>query len=141
MILQAARADVPWILVERESLARFVADTSEDTVSFDGVHAAGIEIPLPGGLTFRAYVDTKTHMVGMSQGLLVHAGFQTHFETYYSNFHTVDGVRFAFEEVNWASGVRTGMTTVKRVILNPPIKPDEFKPPLGPPGSQPNGRD
>ncbi len=124
MILQAARADVPWILAERESLARVIEPLEKDGVALDG-----LEIPLERGLTLRVYTHPVTHRVVMSQGLLEHAGMNTHFETVYSNYRMVDGVLFGMREENWASGAHTGTTTIERIVLDPPLKSDEFTPP------------
>lgn len=125
MILQAARADVPWILAERESSARMI-----EPVEKDGVNLDGIEIPLEHGLRFRAYVHPVTHRVVMSQGELSHGGMTTHFETMYSDFREVSGLWFGFQEENWASGTHTGTTKIEKIVLDPPLKSDEFRPPL-----------
>jgi hypothetical protein len=124
MILQAARADVPWILAERESVAKAIEPLTQDGVPLDG-----IEIPLEGGLVFRAYLHPVTHRVVMSQGVLERGGMSTHFETMYSDFREVAGVLLGFREENWASGTHTGTTTLRRFVLDPPLKTDEFRPP------------
>lgn len=124
MVLQAARCDVPWILAERESLARFI-----EPLEREGVLLQGLEIPLGDGLVFRAWTDPVTHLVKVSQGALVDGRMATHFETYYSDFRDVNGLKFAFREENFASGTQTGITLVKRVVLNPPLAPAEFTPP------------
>jgi hypothetical protein len=133
MTLQAARAGVPWILAERESVARLVNPQDGSTVA-DVRSSRTIEIPLGEGLTFRAAIDPETFRVSMSEGLIDRGGFKTHFETYYSDFHTVNGLRFAQKEENWASGVQTGITTIRIVLLNPKIQPHEFEPPKTPGG-------
>ena len=133
MVLQAARADVPWILIEHAAEARWLPAQDVDSVACEG-----LEFALPGGLTFRAFVDPRDHRVRMSQGALAHGGMQTHFETFYDDFRAVDGVWFAFRERNWASGTQTGVTSVTRVILNPRLRADEFRPPKG--GAAPKAR-
>jgi hypothetical protein len=136
MALQAARCNVPWILAERESLAHLI-----EPMEKDGVKLPGLEIPLGEGLVFRAWTDPVTHLVVVSQGTLESIGISTHFETHYSDFRDVNGMKFAFHEENFASGVQTGVTMVKRVVLNPPLSPTEFQPP-SPPDSlgKPPGR-
>ena len=124
MVLQAARCDVPWILAERESLARFI-----DPLERDGVLLPGLEIPLGDGLVFRAWTDPVTFLVRVSQGALTDGRMATHFETVYSDFRDVGGLKFAFREENFASGTQTGITLVKRVVLDPPLAPAEFAPP------------
>ncbi len=118
MVLQAARAAVPWILMERA-----VAPTD-----VDGVSAPGVEIPLGDGLALRAWVDPATHRVLLSQGTLDHGGMRTHFETKYGDFHRVNGVWFAYDEENWASGAPTGHTSITRVTLNPELPAGTFAP-------------
>ncbi len=126
MVLQAARAAVPWILMEHEKEARAI-----DATDVDGVRAPGVEIPLGEGLAFRAWIDPATSRVLRSQGTLERGALRTHFETKYSDFHRVNGVWFAFDEENWASGAPTGHTSVTRVTLNPRLARDEFAPPAG----------
>jgi hypothetical protein len=130
MLLQVARADVPWILAERESAARII-----EPLEKDGVQLPGLEIALGEGLVFRAWTHPRTHLVTVSQGTLESAHMSTHFETWYSDFREVNGVKFAFHEENFASGTQTGVTTVKRVLVNPKISPTEFVPPAPPDSS------
>jgi hypothetical protein len=127
MALQAARCDLPWILAERESLARILEPREQD-----GVKLPGLEIPLGEGLVLRAWMDPATHLVTVSQGTLVSGPMATQFETRYSDYREVNGVKFAFHEENFASGTQTGVTTVKRVVVNPPLSPTEFAPPAPP---------
>jgi hypothetical protein len=129
MVLQTARANVPWILAERESIARLIEAPADGSLQLEGKSTIGIEIPLENGLVFRAWINTGTHRVEASQGVIDHANFQTHFETYYSDFREVNGVRFAYHEENWASGVQTGLTTLGKIAFNPRLRPDEFQPP------------
>ena len=53
MVLQAARADLPWILDERRATIRLLAP-------MDGGKLQGLEIPLGEGLTLTVYADTAT---------------------------------------------------------------------------------
>lgn len=129
MMLQAARADLPWILAERESLVRFVDPDTASQVKLDGHPMIGLEIPLGEGLTLRAYLDPASHRVVLSQGILGMGGMAPRFQVVYSDFRAVNGIWFAFKEESSASGMQTGVTTIKRVVVNPPIRPDEFVPP------------
>jgi hypothetical protein len=133
MTLQAARADVPWVLAERESLARVI-----EPQRLDSLQLLGVEVALGDGLLLRAYVDPLTHLVRVSQGVLERGPMHTHFETLYSDFRDVQGVKFAFHEDNRASGMQTGVTTVKRVIIDPALAKGEFAPDLSmPPATAP----
>lgn len=137
MALQAARAGIPWILAERESAARVIEPRAEN-----GVKLPGLEIPLGEGLVLRVWTNPVTHLVEVSEGALRTPGAFATFENYYSDFREVDGVMFPFHEENFASGTQTGVTTVRRVIVNPPLAPGEFRPPVPPDsaGRRPRGR-
>lgn len=128
MLLQAARMNVPWILYERSGMAELT-----DSLTEDGVRCAGVQVPLAEGMVLRAWVHPGSFMIVRSQGLMSHGGMSTHFETSYSDFRDVHGVKFAFREENFASGVQTAVTTLRSVTLNPPLRPDEFAPPGAPP--------
>ncbi len=124
MVLQAARADVPWILHERAAEARRCEPFVHDSLSLPG-----IEIPLGEGLRLRVFVDPASWRVRVSQGLLSHGGMETHFETIYTDWRDVEGIPFAFREENWASGTFTGTTTIRRIVINPRLMNGEFTPP------------
>ncbi|MBK7367989.1 MAG: hypothetical protein IPJ04_08775 [Candidatus Eisenbacteria bacterium] len=128
MVLQAARAGVPWVLYEHAAEATFT-----DSLTQADVRCVGIELLLGEGLVLRAWIDPATHHVVRSQGLLEHGGMRTHFETVYADFRAVDGVTFAFREENFASGRQTGLTTITKVVVNPPLRANEFQPPDGVP--------
>lgn len=128
MVLQAARAGVPWVLYEHADEATFT-----DSLTQEDVRCVGIQLPLGEGLVLRAWIDPATHHVVRSQGLLDHGGMRTHFETVYSDFRAVDGVTFAFREENYASGRQTGLTTITKVVVNPTLRANEFRPPDGTP--------
>jgi hypothetical protein len=127
MLLQAARADVPWFLMENVTDARVI-----DPIERKGAQLLGLEFAMGFGLDFRVYVHPVTHRVVMSQGDLTHAGAYTHFETMYSDFRDVSGILFAFREENWASDVQTGVTTIRRIVANPKLRDGEFLPPALP---------
>jgi len=124
MILQAARAAVPWILMEHAAEARRIEPREHR-----GRQLVGLEIPLGGGMTLRLWIDPSTRRVEVSQGTLAHHGMGTAFETAYGDFRMVDGVLFAFREENYASGAHTGYTAIERVVLNPKPRPGDFAPP------------
>jgi len=136
MGLQAARCGLPWILAERESSARIIEPRAEN-----GVKLPGLEVPLGEGLVLRVWTNPRTHLVEVSQGALRMPGAYTYFENFYSDFRDVDGVQFPFHEENFASGMQTGVTDVKRVIVNPPLSPTEFRPPAPPDSAGARPRD
>lgn len=127
MTLQAARADVPWVLAEHEAQARIIAPQTLDSLTL-----VGLEIPIADSLTLRVYVDPATHWVRLTQSLLDRGPVHTQFETLYSDFRKVDGdssgIVYAWHEDNRASGMPTGVTTLKRVLLEPTLAQGEFSP-------------
>ena len=133
MTLQAARADLPWILAERESLVRLVDADSAARASIGERSVSGLEVPLAGGLVLRAFVDSETHRVALSEGIMPRVPMAPKFEVSYSDYRPVNGVWFAFKELSSASGMPTGATTIKSIVVNPPIRPDEFVPPAAVP--------
>ena len=121
MVLQAARADLPWLLDERRTTLKALAP-------MEGGKLQGLEIPLGEGLTLTVYVDTATGRIVRSSGVLVAPGMKTNFATDYSDFRAVDGVLFSFREANFASNQSTGDTVITRVTVNPALKDADFRP-------------
>lgn len=99
-------------------------------------------LPLGEGLVLRVWTNPVTHLVEVSEGALRTPGAFATFENYYSDFRKVSGVKFPFHEENFASGTQTVVTTVQRVIVNPPLASGEFRPPVPPAsaGSQPHSQ-
>jgi len=110
MVLQAARATLPWNLVELKTQTH-LAKSRES--------ALALEISLDDGLIVRAIIDPQTYRIVRSEGSLHMGAAEVRFETEYSDFRPVDGVLFAFHEENYASGTHTGTTIVKSIQLNP----------------------
>ena len=121
MVLQAARAELPWLLDEKRATIKLLAP-------MDGGKLQGLEIPLGAGLTLTIYADAATGRIVRSAGVLEAPGMKTNFATDYSDFRTVDGVLFSFREANFASNQSTGDTVITRVIVNPPLIATDFRP-------------
>jgi hypothetical protein len=121
MVLQAARANLPWLLDEKRASVKLLAPV-------DGGRLRGLELPLGDGLTLTVYADTATGRILRSSGVLSAPGMQTNFATDYSDFRTVDGVLFSFREANFASNQSTGDTVITRVVLDPPLTDKDFRP-------------
>ncbi|UCF30457.1 MAG: hypothetical protein JSV26_10430 [bacterium] len=123
MILQAARADIPWILSERrEEVTQIPALKVGDRMTI------GMQIILEPGLIIRLFADPKTARIVFSQAILNTETVKTHFETEYSDFKEVDGILYAHHEENWASGFHTGTTEIRKITLNPETGPADFRP-------------
>lgn len=121
MVLQAARADIPWLLDERRAAIKLLAP-------MDGGKLQGLEIPLGEGLTLTVYADTATGRIVRTSGVLEAPGMKTNFATDFADFRVVDGVLFPFREANFASNQPTGDTVITRVVLNPPLTDKDFRP-------------
>lgn len=121
MVLQAARANLPWILDERRAALVSLAP-------MDGGKLRGLELPLGQGLALTAYVESATGRIVRSSGVLTSPAMTTNFATDYSDFRAVDGVLFPFREANFASNQSTGETVITRIAVNPPLTDADFKP-------------
>ena len=121
MVVQAGRANLPWLLDERRAEARLLPPA-------EGGKLQGIEVPLGPGLKVTAFVDLATGLLRRSTGDLDVPGMQTGFVTEYWDHRTVDGVLFPFHEGNFASGRNTGATMVTKITINPPLTDADFKP-------------
>jgi hypothetical protein len=121
MVLQAARANLPWLLDERRASIKLLAPG-------DGGRLQGLEIPLGGGLTLTVHADTASGRIVRSSGVLDVPGMKTNFATDYSDFRTIGGVLFSFKEANFASNQFTGDTVITRVVVNPPLTDKDFRP-------------
>lgn len=124
MILQTARAGVPWVLMEHAASVHMI-----EPLNLRGRGLLCLEFALATGLTLRLHVDPATAHVEMSQGILERGTMGTAFETICEDFRSVDGVLFAFREENYASGKHTGSTAIEKVELNPKLHDDDFAPP------------
>ena len=98
MRLQAARIAVPLLLVEKRASLRTAGENA-------------IEIPLDSKTSVTIEVDPATgHIlksIGRAEGI--------EFSTSYSDFHTVDGLLFAFKEVNTAMGATTATNELAKI--------------------------
>jgi len=121
MVLQAARADLPWLLNERRATLKMLA-------AMEGGKLQGLEVPLGAGLTLTVSIETATWRIVHSSGVLEVPGMKTNFATDYSDFRTVDGVLFSFREANFASNQSTGDTVITRVVVNPALTDKDFRP-------------
>jgi len=121
MVLQLARANIPWILAERKADLRRC-----EPGRMTGTEMPCLEIALAEGLSLQAYVDPASHRVARCITHLTRGGMTTNFDTRFSEFRAVDGVLFAFREENYAGGTHTASTTIEKVALNPPRAEAEF---------------
>jgi hypothetical protein len=124
MVLQAARLDLPLILVEgRMKLV------DGGTVKRGKKKLRLVTLPLDRGMSLSAEIDPSTGLILRSSGRIENGSMgQMEFVTTYDDFRRVDGVLVPFREGNFAGGESTGDTVLEKVeFLRRP--PDEgFKP-------------
>ncbi len=121
MTVQAARANLPWILEERRDDAKLLPPE-------EGGKLQGIEIPVGPGLTLTAWVELATGRIVRSASTMDLPEMKTAFATDYADFRSVDGVLFPFREGNFASGQTTGDTVITKITLNPALTDADFRP-------------
>jgi hypothetical protein len=121
MVVQAARADLPWLLLERRQDLRLLAPPGDAAVRV-------IEIGLGPGLALTVAVDAASGRIVRTAGTINTPAMQTGFTTEYADFRSVDGVLFPFRESNGAGGQSTGDTVVTKVTLNPRLTDADFRP-------------
>ena len=124
MVLQAARLDLPFLLLRSRAKLVDLGDLDRD-----GKTLRGIGIPLENGLNVAVTVDPKSARIVRSEGALPGpGGQQIRFATDYADFKPVQGVLFAFHEANFASGQQTGVTTLEKIELLDSLPEASFKP-------------
>ena len=120
MALQAARSNIPWILLEYPITA----------VSSLGNGIVGLELSPAEDLRLRALVDTDSYHIVASESVLSVGSMEMVFRTEYSDFREFEGLLFAYHEENYAAGTHTASVQIESLQVNPP--PNERKLPAGP---------
>lgn len=111
MVAQAARAHLPRIMVDFRDGFRLLPPTADGAVV--------LALTVTQGLDLRMFVDPETSYIVRSESVFTEMGGPFGFATNYSDFRTVDGVVFAFQEETFASGVHTASLVLGTVQLNP----------------------
>jgi len=123
MDLQAARANLPWLLDEGRDTLRHLGTAVEN-----GTPVSLLEVLLREGLTLLAVVETESGRIVRTFGTLRAPGMATHFETRYADFRPVDGILFPWSEETFASGMHTGSVTFDRITVDPELAAGAFTP-------------
>ncbi|MEZ5541785.1 MAG: hypothetical protein R3F42_07055 [Pseudomonadota bacterium] len=112
MLLQAARLGLPGTLLDHRDR---VSDGGFITAR-DGSRLRALELPFHGGLRLIAGVDPDTGRIVESRGIMATAAeHDLEFATVYSDFRTVGGRLFAFEETHYAMAGVVGQTRLDHV--------------------------
>jgi len=117
MVLQAVRLDLPSALLRHRAHLRDLGE-----IVREGKKLRSIGLPLEGGKAIAVGVEPGTARIVYSEG----AVGPIRFATVYSDFRLVDGLLFAFQEENFASGVKTADTFLARIEVNPLLSPGTF---------------
>jgi len=115
MEYQILRSAVPWVFTRYREL---LEDRGWRRSGGRSWRLVGLPWSMSLDLTY--WVDGETLLVLRVEGLLRATGRTSVFATQYADFRPVDGVMFPFLEQNYASGRRTGATTVTSVAFHPP---------------------
>lgn len=110
MVLQAARLDLPYLLASQRLRLE-----DRGTVRRGGKALRAVAVPLGSQVTLTVEIDPATGRILRSSGRMPVGGGATEFVAVYSDFRTVEGLLVPFREESWASGVKTGETTLERV--------------------------
>lgn len=109
MVLQAVRLDLPWqILTHKDKLIE------KEARELDGKRLRVVQLPLENGLSLSAGIDPATGRI-LSSSSDSTGGMN--FETHYDDFRKVDGVLFAFKEVNLVHDSKTADTALSKIEL------------------------
>lgn len=111
MLLQAARAWLPWTLDRFRDRVRLVEE--------EHGNSSVLEIPLHNGLLLRAFLDTKSTRIVKTESIFPAGAMQMKFTSDYADFRNVSGIVYPFREENYASGVHTASMVIQDLILNP----------------------
>jgi len=125
MVLQAARMDLPLILLDRK---RDLVDRGP--TAYEGMEVRTLELPLGRGLALAVDIDPASGRIVRSSGSGGDrgGGSPLEFVTRYMDYRMVDGLLHPFREGNSANGFVTGETTLSRVEVLKSLPPGTFRP-------------
>jgi hypothetical protein len=109
MVLQAVRLDLPWqLLAHKDKLAE------KEARELDGKRLRVVQLPLENGLSLSAGIEPDTGRILWSSS---DSTGGMNFETHYADFRKVDGLLFAFKEVNLVHDTKTADTALTKIEL------------------------
>jgi hypothetical protein len=125
LLLQAARMALPWQL--RDNATR-VADLGE--------HGGGssrlvrtLEWQVQEGIRLIVDIDTETHLILRSRGILTISNSSMEFATAYQDYRVIDGRKVAMTERHFAMGQYIGSTTLDSIEFPAALPATTFNPP------------
>jgi hypothetical protein len=125
MVLQAARMDLPLILLDRK---RDLVD--QGRAVYEGKEVRTLELPLGNELRLTVDIDPSSGRIVRSSGKGGGGmgGMPLEFITSYMDYRVVDGILYPFREGNFANGFVTGETTLSKVEALKSLPPGSFRP-------------
>lgn len=124
MVLQAVRLDLPWQLLAHKD--KLVEKEPRDLA---GKRLRVVQLPLENGLSVSAGIEPDTGRVLWSSSDSTGGSMGgMNFETDYDDFRKVDGLLFAFKEVNLVHGTKTADTTLTKIELLKAVPKEAFEP-------------
>jgi hypothetical protein len=124
MLLQAARLGLPSILLDHQ---RHVRDAGSMTgKQGDSLHA--LELNFHGKYQLIVGIDPTNGRILESHGIIKNKGVNLEFATTYHDFRFQDGRMFAFEEVHYAMGQKSGYTRIQRIEILSDLPEEIFHP-------------
>ncbi len=110
MVLQGARANLPWLL-----------DDFRDATTLEGATEGrtALVVRIADDLILRVFVDDETGHIVRTDSNLESLPGMAGFATDYSDFRLVEDILVAFHEETFASGYHTATTLIESVEFNP----------------------
>lgn len=115
MLLQTARLDLPFRLMEQESLLVMLEP--------DGEERHVLRLDLGAGMLLDCHIREKSHRIEKVSVRLEGASPMV-LEAELNEFRFVHGVLFPFREDTFAGGRKTAITRFRNVELNPSVPPE-----------------
>lgn len=119
MVLQAARAGLPWLLDERRDAVVAAEPWADPADGPEIPPLPGARLPLEGGLDIAAWVDPATGRLRRSLARMRLPRMGVDFEVRYADHQDVGGIVLPLAEDTFAGGTATSHMAIEAVELNP----------------------
>ncbi len=132
MTLQAARADLPWLLLDRRKDTRLLEPFCTDETDAKGkkteVKYPLLEVTLADSSVLVLLVHPTNYRISAVKAFVSKGDKDAVFMTLYDDWRSEGGVLFPVREENFAMKVPTGVTRVHSIKVNPALKDKDFAP-------------
>lgn len=124
MLLQAARLGLPAILVEHQQHVR----EADIMTGNQGETLHVLELNFHGKHKLIVGIDPVSGRILESRGIIKMTDSTMEFGTVYDDFRFQEGRLFAFKEVHYVMGRKTGYTHIQRIEIVPVLPEEMFQP-------------